>query len=67
MKQQKTATHNHFSGENTPVEELNDDLGNMLVRELIFPYAARQFDPRNTDDMGKKYDLRRAYAEIGDA
>jgi hypothetical protein len=30
MKQQKTITHNHFNGENTPVEALNDDLGDML-------------------------------------
>jgi hypothetical protein len=61
MKQQKTITHNHFNGENTPVEALNDDLGDMLVQELIFPYAARQFDPRDTADIGKKYDLRERF------
>ena len=66
MKQIKAILHDRFNGENTPIEELNDDLGDMLVRELIFPYAARQFDPRNTEDMGKKYDPREAYAESGE-
>jgi hypothetical protein len=66
MKQAKAILHNRFHGENTPVEHLDDSLGDLLVRELIFPYAVRQFDPRNTKDMGKKYDLRRAYADNGE-
>ena len=65
MKQEKAILHNRFNGENTPVEELDDSLGKMLVDELVFPYAVKQFDPRNTSDMGKRFDPRRAYAEIG--
>lgn len=61
-KQTPAVLHNRFNGENTPVEHLDDSLGDLLVRELIFPYAAKQFDPRNTNDRGKKYDPRRAYA-----
>lgn len=63
MKQKKAILHNRFNGENTPVEELDDSLGKMLVDELIFPYAVRQFNPRNTVDMGRKFDPRRAYAK----
>lgn len=66
MKQQKTVMHSRFNGKNTPVEHLDDSLGDMLVRELIFPYAVRQFDPRMTEDLGKKCDLRRAYSGDGD-
>lgn len=65
MKQTKPILHNRFNGENTPVEHLDDSLGDLLVRELVFPYAARQFDPRNTNDMGKKFDPRRSYAGRG--
>lgn len=65
MKQEKAKTHKQYNGANTAVEELDDDLGDMLVRELIFPYAVRQFNPRNTKDMGKRFDPRRAYAKIG--
>lgn len=66
MKQQKTVIHNRFNGENTPVEHLDDSLGGLLVRELIFPYAVRQFDPRVTEDLEKGCDLRRAYADPWD-
>ncbi len=62
MRQEKAILHNRFNGENTPVEHLDDRLGNMLVDEMIFPYAVKQFDPRNTKDMGKKFNPRRAYA-----
>lgn len=65
MKQKKAILHNRFNGENTPVEELDDSRGKMLVDELIFPYAVRQFNPRVTKDMGKKYDPRRVYANRG--
>jgi hypothetical protein len=65
MKQEKAILHNRFNGENTPVEELDDSLGDMLASELIFPYAARQFNPRNTNDMGERFDPRRAYAKKG--
>ena len=61
MKQEKSKTHKQYNGANTPIEHLNDDLGRLLVDELIFPYAANQFDPRNTDVLGKKYDLRERY------
>jgi hypothetical protein len=67
MKQTKPILHNRFNGGNTPVEHLDDSIGDLLVRELIFPYAVRQFDPRNIKDMGKKYDPRRAYAGRGGA
>ena len=63
MKQEKAILHNRFNGENTPVEHLDDSLGDLLVRELVFPYAVKQFDPRNTNNMGKRFDPRRAYAE----
>jgi hypothetical protein len=43
MKQKKAILHNRFNGENTPVEELDDSRGKMLVDELIFPYAVRPF------------------------
>lgn len=65
MKQTKAVTHNRFNGENTPIEHLDDSLGDMLARELIFPYAVRQFDPRTTTDFGKKFNPRRAYANRG--
>jgi len=58
MKQQKAVLHDRFNGSNTPVEHLDDSLGCMIVNELIFPYAARQFDPRDVRTLGKKYDLR---------
>ena len=61
MKQEKAKTHKQYNGANTPVEHLNDDLGRMVVDELIFPYAARQYDPRDTGALGKKYDLRERY------
>ena len=65
MRQQKAVLHNHFNGNNTPLEHLDDSLGRLLVDEMVFPYAAKQFDPRNTKDMGKRYDPRRAYANRG--
>ena len=61
MKQEKAVLHKQFNGENTPVEHLNDDLGMMLVNELIFPYATDQFNPRDTNCLGPKYDLRERY------
>ncbi len=61
MKQEKAVLHNRFNGENTPVEHLDDSYGDVLVRELIFPYASRQFDPRDTNCLGPKYDLRERY------
>ncbi len=63
MKQTPAVTHKQYNGMNTPVEHLDDSLGDLLVRELIFPYAARQFDPRDTGYLGKKYDLRERYGE----
>ena len=65
MKQEKAILHNRFNGENTPVEELDDSLGKMLVDELTFPYAVRQFNARDTRDMSRMFDPRRAYAEGG--
>jgi hypothetical protein len=62
MKQEKAILHNRFNGENTPMEELDDSLGDMLVHELIFPYAVRQFDARDTRAHGKRCDPRRFYA-----
>jgi len=64
MKQEKAVLHNRFNGKNTPVEHLDDSLGDMLVQELIFPYAARQFDPRDTGELGKKYDLRERFGGV---
>lgn len=61
MKQQKAVLHNRFNGENTPVEHLDDSLGMLMVDELIFPYAAKQYDPRDTSNLGKRYDLRERY------
>lgn len=65
MKQEKAKMHNRYNGKNTPVEHLDDSLGDMLKRELIFPYAANQFDPRDTSGLGKKYDLRERYGSNG--
>ena len=65
MKQEKAKTHKQYNGANTPIEHLNDDLGRMLVDELIFPYAAIQFNPRDTRRFGKKYDLRERYGGSG--
>ena len=65
MKQEKAVTHKQYNGTNTPVEHLDDSLGNMLALELIFPYAAMQFNPRDTRPLGKKYDLRERCA-MGD-
>jgi ABC-type iron transport system FetAB ATPase subunit len=65
MKQTKAILHNRFNGENTPVEHLDDSLGNMIVDKMIFPYAVRQFDPHNTNDMGKRFDPRRSYSSKG--
>ena len=65
MKQEKSVMHKQYNGANTPAEHLNDDLGKMLVNEMIFPYAAPQFDPRDTSGIGKKYDLRERYGSKG--
>ena len=65
MKQEKAVIHRQYNGMNTPQEHLNDDLGMMLVNEMIFPYAAAQFDPRDTSRIGKKYDLRERYGSKG--
>ena len=65
MKQEKAVIHRQYSGANTPPEHLNDDLGKMLINEMIFPYAAAQFDPRDTGRIGKKYDLRERYGSKG--
>ena len=61
MKQEKAVLHNQYNGTNTPTEHLNDDLGKMLVNEMVFPYAADQFNPRDTKSLGPKYDLRELY------
>ena len=61
MKQEKAKMRKRYNGENTPVEHLDDSLGDLLMRELIFPYAANQFDPRDTAGLGKRYDLRERY------
>ena len=61
MKQEKAVLHKRFNGENTPVEHLNDDLGKMYVDRMIFPCAGKQFDPRDTNSLGSKYDLRERY------
>ena len=61
MKQEKAKTHKQYNGANTPIEHLNDDLGMKEVNDRIFPYAASQFDPRDTDGLGRKYDLRERY------
>ena len=66
MKQEKAITHKQYNGANTPIEHLNDDLGKMLVDELIFPYAAPQFDPRKIVNLGKKYDLREQFGNGGE-
>ena len=61
MKQEKAKTHKQYNGTNTPLEHLDDDLGMAEVNRLIFPYAGRQFDPRDTTGLGNKYDLRERY------
>ncbi len=65
MRQVKTVTHKQYNGTNTPAEHLDDSLGRMIADEMVFPYAVKQFDPRNTNDMGKKFNPRRAYANRG--
>lgn len=64
MKQEKAKTHKQYNGANTPLEEIDDDLGKMYVNRMIFPYAANQFDPRDTKSLGKRYDLRERYGGV---
>lgn len=54
MKQNNNIVRERYNGSNTPLEELNDDLGNMLIEEYTFSYTGRQFDPRAVEKVKPK-------------